>query len=74
MSNKLVLHFDINGTITSVDSTELGSDYENANMTLAKSVYGTVTNNSWSLNSDYRDPTNSISYYDYLKTIGEKKL
>ena len=34
---RLVLHFDINGTITADDTTEPGSHEENANMVLAKS-------------------------------------
>ena len=40
MNKRLVLHFDINGTITPVDTTEPGSKEENANMVIAKSVYG----------------------------------
>lgn len=66
---KLILHFDINGTITAIDSTETGSDHENANMTLSRSVYGKIINNSWVLNDNYADDMNSISYYDYLKSI-----
>lgn len=67
---KLVLHFDINGTITPVDTTEPGSKEENANMVIAKSVYGTVNNNNWTLNQEYdKESTDSITYYDYLKTI-----
>ena len=37
---KLVLHFDINGTITPVDTTEIGTTFSAANMVISKSVYG----------------------------------
>jgi len=64
---KLVLHFDINGTITAVDSTEIGNDYENANMTIARSVLGKVMSGRWV----HTGVADTISYYDYLKEIGE---
>lgn len=64
---RLVLHFDINGTIIANDSTEVGTKEENANMVLSKSVYGKIINNLWQLNKDYHDKKDSISYYDYLK-------
>ena len=67
----LVLHFDINGTIIPSDSTEVGTIEENANMVISKSVYGKI-HDSWILNDDYRDQTDSISYYDYLKLVKEK--
>ena len=69
---RLVLHFDINGTITPVDTTEPGSKEQNANMVIAKSVYGKVLNNNihnWVLNDDPYDETGSLTYYDYLKSI-----
>lgn len=69
MTTRLVLHFDINGTITPVDTTEPGSKVENANMVIAKSVFGQVINNVWVLNDDPTDETNSLTYYDYLKSI-----
>lgn len=70
----LVLHFDINGTITPVDTTEPGNKEENANMVISKSVYGTVKEGKWTLNnsennSDKNKNCENISYYDYLKTI-----
>ncbi|QKF93688.1 hypothetical protein QKU48_gp0230 [Fadolivirus algeromassiliense] len=69
--SRLVLHFDINGTITPVDTTEPGSNEENANMVIAKSYYGKIKNNQWVLNNenDYFNAHESITYYDYLKTI-----
>lgn len=66
---RLVLHFDINGTITPVDTTEPGNNIENANMVIAKSVFGKVINDKWILNEDLYDETNSMTYYDYLKSI-----
>ena len=69
--SKLVLHFDINGTITPVDTTEPGTKPENANMVIAKSVYGTVINNRWVINEDIYNDTNSITYYDYLKRVSK---
>lgn len=66
---KRVLHFDINGTIIPNDTTETGTDEENANMIIAKNVYGTVSvSNNWYLRaSNIYDSTNGITYYDYLK-------
>ena len=69
MSLPLVLHFDINGTITPVDTTEPGTKEQNANMVIAKSVYGKVNNEVWTLNDDPYEETDSITYYDYLKSI-----
>ncbi len=70
---KLVLHFDINGTITPVDTTEPGNKEENANMVIAKSVYGTVKDNVWTLNQDYQqEKEGSLTYYDYLKTTDKQ--
>src|SRR5580704_11421813 len=66
---QVVLHFDINGTITAVDSTEVGTDAENTNMTLARSAYGKVVDGKWTINTDYNEVTDSISYYDYLKSV-----
>jgi len=66
---KLILHFDINGTITPFDTTEPGTKLENANVIIAKNVYGKVNNNKWILNDNIYDENNSISYYNYLKQI-----
>lgn len=68
---KLVLHFDINGTITPVDTTEPGNKEENANMVIAKSVFGKVINGIWTLNENMYDETDSLTYYDYLKSIDQ---
>jgi hypothetical protein len=68
---RLVFHFDINGTITAVDTTEPGSIIENANMVISKSVYGKPDGAGvWHLNQDIHDEKDSISYYDYLKSQG----
>ncbi len=73
---KLVLHFDINGTITAVDTTEPCTVVENANMVLAKSVFGRTIDGvgvaSWQLNDNIYDATNSLTYYDYLKAIDKE--
>lgn len=77
MSN-LVLHFDINGTITPIDTTEPGTNEQNANMVVAKSYYGKQINDQWILNDseNYFSELDSVTYYDYLKTITKdyKKL
>jgi len=69
---KLVLHFDINGTITSVDTTEPGTKEENANMVLSKSYFGKVNEKSeWVLNDPnhyFNSSPGNISYYDFLKS------
>jgi len=67
---RLVLHFDINGTITAVDTTEPGSAIENANMVISKSVFGKAPAGMWQLNQDMHDEQDSVSYYDYLKSQG----
>ena len=64
---KLILHFDINGTITPVDTTETGNNLENANMVISKSVYGKIVNNKWIINENHYDEKDSISYYNYLR-------
>ena len=72
LPRRLVLHFDINGTITPIDTTEPGSKVDNANMVIAKSVYGHVIDGLiWCPNSDPYDATEAISYYDHLKNIKE---
>jgi hypothetical protein len=70
---RLVLHFDINGTITPVDTTEPGNKVENSNMVISKSVYGKFLDGKWTLNvpEQLYDTTNSITYYDYLKLVGK---
>ena len=67
----LVLHFDINGTITPVDTVEPGSKIENANMVISKSVFGTIIDNKWVLNTNIYDEIDSITYYDHLKQINK---
>ncbi|CAH6421051.1 Hypothetical protein KVN_LOCUS114 [uncultured virus] len=68
-NKKLILHFDINGTITAIDSTESGTDRENANMTIARSAFGKIIEDKWIINKDYTNNIDSISYYDYLKKV-----
>lgn len=68
-----ILHFDINGTITPVDTTEEGNKLENANMVVAKSIYGQLNKDGkWeAMNNDnlYMSiPGFTISYYNYLKS------
>ena len=66
---KKVFHFDINGTIIPNDTTESGTDEENANMIIAKNVYGTVSvSNKWYLRtSNIYNSQAAITYYDYLR-------
>ena len=65
----LILHFDINGTITSHDSTEKGSDEQLANMLLSRSTYGKVFKGDWIMNEKnyFEEGKYSVSYYNYLK-------
>lgn len=68
-----VFHFDINGTITAVDTTEIGTPIQNANMVISKSVYGTVTGDTWALNDDcFEEGEGRISFYDHLKSVDMK--
>lgn len=69
---KLVIHWDINGTITAVDSTEHGSEIDNANMVVSKSVFGKVVNGVWVLNDDVCENYESQTYYDYLKSVDKE--
>lgn len=70
---KLVLHFDINGTIMAFDSTENGTDEENANMIFAKNTYGKVINGQWVSNEAYDDTNDSVTYYNHLKNHSKNK-
>jgi hypothetical protein len=67
-SKKLVLHFDINGTITVYDSTDNGSEVENANVVVSKNVYGKIIDNNWLLNDQIYDENDSVTYYEYIKS------
>lgn len=68
-----IFHFDVNGTIIAVDSVETGNDYENTNMTIARSVFGKeIDKNGWIINEDCFNQNNSVSYYDYLKKSNRK--
>ena len=40
--NKLILHFDINGTITAFDSTESFNEIEGTNSYISRSIYGKI--------------------------------
>lgn len=62
-SCKLVAHFDINGTITAVDSTEPGNDEQNANMMLSKCYKGVERDGLWYLDENL----GTITYYDWLR-------
>lgn len=72
----LILHFDINGTITAVDSTKEGIALDQVyNRIFSKSVYGEIDKDTdeWIINNENEDKDpfteypNSISYYDYLR-------
>ncbi len=60
---KVVIHFDINGTITAVDTTEPGNAEQNANMIVARSTMGSDDGKGcWVI-----DENATQSYYDWLK-------
>lgn len=60
---KVVVHFDINGTITAVDNTEPGTAEQNANMLLARTTQGVVIDGVWRVGGGGA----TISYYEWLK-------
>ena len=64
----LILHFDINGTITNYDSTEIGTDIEMSNLILAKNTFGTIVDDQWVMNEHpFNYQQGSISYCQYLR-------
>ncbi len=64
---KRILHFDINNTVTNIDSTDTRTLRKLANQTISRNVYGKVDAKIWKVNKNQFDETNSISYYQYLK-------
>lgn len=67
---KLILHFDINGTITNYDSTENPNHQQMVNMILSKNSFGKILNDQWILNEHpLIEDAESITYYDYLKLV-----
>lgn len=68
---KTVFHFDINGTITAIDSTEPFDDNEGTNSYISRSIYGKVIDNIWTMNEDSYDEIHSIPYYYHLKQTNE---
>jgi len=75
--NKLILHFDINGTITTVDSTDDHLDTSSrVNVIISKSVFGKVNEvGEWVMNDDpFLIGDGDTSYYNHLKKIGSKHL
>lgn len=71
---KLVLHFDINGTITGVDSTDKGDPVANANVIISKVMRGTVKDKKWTYNPYSVFGDDNISYWNYLKQTTENYL
>ena len=74
---KLILNFDINGTITTIDSTDYDIDTPSrVNAIISKSIYGRLNDrNEWIMNDDpFSIHTGDISYHHYLKQIGLKHL
>ena len=66
----LVLHFDINDTITAFDKTDEISHEHKCNIIIARSVYGKVINNEWIMNcspNDIEHEVGDITFYDYAK-------
>ena len=72
MSKVLVLHFDVNGTITAVDTTDTHTTHnENANVIISKNVYGKLLDDGhWKCLGD----KGTLSYYDYVKQYHCKTL
>lgn len=73
----LILHFDINGTVTICDSTEEIIGKPMYNIVLAKSTYGKLINDIWSLSSTpFTKTHDTITYYQYLrkKVTNHKEL
>lgn len=64
---KKILHFDINGTITNIDSTENANMKELININMSKNLYGKINNDNWQINMDPFNHIDSISYYNFLK-------
>jgi len=64
---KLILHFDINGTLTAIDNTDQITKNHNINMLVSKSIFGDVLENEWIPSVYPFDEEKYISYYDYLK-------
>src|SRR5437879_4298849 len=68
METQLILHFDINGTITNYDSTEKADHNQMANMILSRYTFGQIINNVWQIKeSPFIETPHSVTYYDYLK-------
>ena len=63
----LVLHFDINDTITAFDKTDEISLEHKCNIIVSRSVYGKVVDDMWIININPYDETSSITFYDYAK-------
>ena len=75
MSN-LILNFDINGTITAMDSTDNDINHDCiANMVISKSIYGELDKfGKWVIGDDpYKIHNKSISYYNYCKKYFNSK-
>lgn len=64
---KIVLHFDINGTICFFDSTDPFDSIQLTNSYISRSVYGKIIDGKWIMNECYHDNKDSITYYKYLK-------
>ena len=62
----LVLHFDINDTITAFDKTDDLSPEIKCNIIIARSVFGHMVDNCWIMSTDPYDES-GITYYDYIK-------
>lgn len=66
-----LFHFDINGTITSLDTTETSKGDDYINLLMTKNMYGRVENDQWIINDDPYDinstDKSSIKYRDYLQ-------
>lgn len=61
-----IYYFDINGTVTLIDSTENKTRNDLYNMIVSKNIYGTIKNGKWIMNENCFDGNEEfISYYKY---------
>jgi len=70
--SQFILNFDINGTITPIDSTDFDLDPSAvANMVISKSIYGQIDSfNKWVINDNpFKIDRDSVSFYNYSKKI-----
>ena len=71
---KKIYHFDINGTITNIDSTENADKKELMNINISKNIFGKLSLGKWQINDNPFNRENSLSYYNYCKRFTDIKF